>query len=225
MAPPGAVSLRHLLGHASVNGPPNLLTHPCATFSQRFPPHSCPFAMSLDDDLSELLRLFLKPGDWFALIVCAGLGFAAGYYVHADHYAIVVSMLAAYHLFLLWLVLTSEKTVETMRPFLYTASIHLACVAVIVSIGVGGGRIVPHFDFICCGIAILAFFERDWLFQPIGVSAPVTGEPDDPVLSSAEEYQKWQTYLGRQRNNPDFDGPLKDQFEHWLQERRKSRVE
>jgi len=180
--------------------------------------------MSLDDDLSELLWWFLKPGDWFALIVCAGVGFAAGYYVRADRYAIFVSMLAAYHLFLLWLLLTSEKTVETMQPLLYTASIHVACVAVIVSIGVGGGRIVPHFDFICCGIAILAFFERDWLFQPIGVSESITGEADDPVLSSAEEYQEWQAYLARQHNNPDFDNARKVHFEEWLRERRSTRA-
>ena len=181
--------------------------------------------MSLDDDLQEVLWWFLKPGDWFALIVCVGLGYAAGYFAPVGRYAIFVAMLAAYHLFLVWLLLTSEKTLETMRPLLYTASIHLACVAVIVSIGVGGGLFVPHFDFVCCGIAILAFFERDWLFQPIGTTAPVIGEPDDPVLSSAEEYQEWREYLARQRNNPDFDGPLKDQFEHWLQERRRARTQ
>lgn len=59
-----------------------------------------------------------------------------------------------------------KNKLEIVRPFVYAAMIHLACLVVVVCLG-SGRLIVPHFDLVCCGVAVLAFFEREWLFQSV----------------------------------------------------------
>lgn len=115
-------------------------------------------------DLLDLLRWFMKIGDWLALIAAAAIGLLAGLFVPPGWWSILASMLISYHLFLGWLVLTAEKKMELVRPLGYPVTIHVACLVVIASIGMARS-IVPHFEVFCCGVAVLALFERDWLFQ------------------------------------------------------------
>ena len=122
-------------------------------------------------DLLDLLWWFMKTGDWLALIVCAALGFLAGHFVPAGWWSIFVSMLISYHLFLGWLVFSAERKMEMARPLSYPAIIHLTCLMLIVLIG-AARFIVPHFEVFCGGVAVLAFFERDWLFQTAKAAAP-----------------------------------------------------
>lgn len=122
-------------------------------------------------DLLDLLLWFMKTGDWLALIVSAVMGYLAGHFVPAGWWPIFVSMFVSYHLFLGWLVLSAEKRMEIARPLSYSAIIHLTCLVLIVSIG-AARFIVPHFEVFCCGVAVLAFFERDWLFQTAKATVP-----------------------------------------------------
>jgi hypothetical protein len=118
------------------------------------------------DDLLDLLFLFIKPSDWLALIVAAGIGYFAGSLAPAGWLSILISMLLSYHLFLGWLVLRAGDDKQMARPSGSIAITHFVYLAVIVSLGMGR-KIVPHFDVVCCGVAVLAFFESDWLLQPI----------------------------------------------------------
>src|ERR1700722_1800311 len=115
-------------------------------------------------DLLDLLLWLIKTSDWLALIVAGAIGYAAGFLVPTGWWAILTSMLISYHVFLGWLVLTAKNKLEVVRPLSYAAMIHVACLIVIVSLG-SGRIIVPHFDLVCCGVAVLAHFERDWLLQ------------------------------------------------------------
>jgi len=123
------------------------------------------------DDPLDLLLWLIKTGDWVALIVAGGIGFAAGLFVPTGWWSIITSMLISYHLFLAWLVLTAKNKVEVVRPLSYAAMIHLTCLVLIVCLG-SGRLIVPHFDVVCCGVAVLAFFERNWLFQSVKAPTP-----------------------------------------------------
>lgn len=122
-------------------------------------------------DLLDLLRWFMKLSDWLALIVAVAIGFVLGIFVPAGWWSIFTSMLISYHLFLGWLVFTAEKKMEMVRPFSYPATIHLACLVVIISMGTAR-FIIPHFEVLCGGVAVLALFERDWLFQTAKATVP-----------------------------------------------------
>ena len=118
------------------------------------------------DDLLDLLLWLMPVSDFLVLIVACAIGYLAGFFVPAGWCSIFTSMLLSYHLFLGWLVSTAATKMEIVRPLSYPAAIHLACLVVIAFIGTGR-MFVPHFDVVCCGVAVLAFFERNWLFQPI----------------------------------------------------------
>jgi hypothetical protein len=124
-------------------------------------------------DLLDLLLWLIKTTDWLALIVAGAIGYAAGLLAPTGWWSILTSMLISYHVFLGWLVLTAKNKLEVVRPISYAAMIHVACLVVIVSLG-SGRIIVPHFDLVCCGVAVMAYFERDWLFQ-----APKTTVPSE----------------------------------------------
>ena len=171
-------------------------------------------------DLLDLLLWFIKGRDWLALICACGIGFVAGHFVPTGWWSLCASMLVSYHLFLGWLLLTASNKVETMRPLSYSLAIHLSCLVVILFIGMGR-LLVAHFDVICCGVAVFAFFERDWLFQPVGT--PPMDDENDTVASSAEEYQEWLQHLAKQGADArDSNGSRKEEFEWWLQARRAS---
>lgn len=116
-------------------------------------------------DLLDLLLWVMPISDWLALIVACASGYLAGNFVPAGWCSIFTSMLLSYHLFLGWLVSTAATKMEIVRPLSYPAAIHLTCLVVIVSIGTGR-MFVPHFDLVCCGVSVLALFERDWIFRP-----------------------------------------------------------
>ena len=122
-------------------------------------------------DLLDLLGWFMDMGDWLALIAAGAIGYLAGLFVPAGWGSILTSMLLSYHLFLGWLVLTAKKRMQIIQPISYPAMTHLVCLFLIVCLG--AGRIfVPHFDVVCCGVGVLAFFERDWLFESTRATAP-----------------------------------------------------
>ncbi|HEV2471206.1 MAG TPA: hypothetical protein VGS41_00975 [Chthonomonadales bacterium] len=169
-------------------------------------------------DLACLLWYFLKGGDWFALLVSGGLGYLAGHYVPQGWPSILTTMLVSYHLFLIWLLLTSDKDLEAMSSLGYAASIHLACMVVIVALG-SGRLLVPHFDLVCAGIAVLAFFERSWIFEPRQAAIP---EAEEPVASSAQEYREWLAHVAEESpQDAALHGSRKQEFEEWLRARRR----
>ncbi len=167
--------------------------------------------------MDDILFWFMSGSDWFALICAVGLGFGAGFLAPQGWWSVYVSILVSYHLFLAWLLLTAKKPVETMRPLVYSAAIHICCLVVILAAG-AGRLFVPHFDLLCCAVAVFAFFERDWLFQPTADGVP---DAEDTVASSAEEYQEWLRHLAKEGSRAsESTESRKDEFEKWLRIRR-----
>lgn len=170
-------------------------------------------------DLLEILFCFISWGDWLALFVSGCLGYLAGYYMPHGWPSILTTMLVSYHLFLVWLLFNAKHGLQTIKSFGYVASIHLACLVVIVSLG-SGQLVVPHFDWVCTGIALLAYFERGWLFEP---RYAVAAEAEEPIASSEEEYHEWLEYSARQGSAASGPGnSRKLEFEQWLRARRRA---
>jgi hypothetical protein len=112
----------------------------------------------------ELLMLLLRGKDLAALICAGALGYLAGRLVPSGWPSICISILLSYHLFLAWLLLTSECKVAISLSAVESLGTHLACLAIVLSLGMGR-LFIPFFDVVCCFFAGLAFFERDWLFR------------------------------------------------------------
>jgi hypothetical protein len=109
--------------------------------------------------------LGLEPKDMIALAVCNVLGFLAGLLIPDPTWALYVSILLAYHLFLGWLVISGEREGGLSMPIFPTVLTHLACAFLIVAIGLGRHHI-PFFSIARYGIVAIAIFERKWLFTP-----------------------------------------------------------
>lgn len=117
-------------------------------------------------DLLDVLLWLIKTTDWLALIGAGAIGYLAGLLVPPGWWSVFISMFVSYHLFLGWLVLTAKGKMQFVRPLIYPATTHLVCLVLILSLG-SARFLVPHFDVVCCAVAVLAFFERDWLFQRV----------------------------------------------------------
>ena len=168
-------------------------------------------------DFLDILFFFIKLGDFLALLVCAALGYLAGLYVPHGWPSILTTMLVSYHLFLAWLVLSADKDLETIRSLGYAASIHIACMVLIVALG-SGRLFIPGFNLICTAIALLAYFERGWIFEPRRAEIP---EAEEPIASSGEEYRAWLAHVAEEGpQDSGLHGSRKQEFEEWLRARR-----
>jgi hypothetical protein len=169
--------------------------------------------------------LGLEGKDIVAFMFASLLGFLAGTLVPAGWWAVYASILVSYHVFLAWLVLTADHEVGvSLRPA-STIVTHLACLAVVLPLGMGQ-HFIPFFGLFRYTIAALAIFERGWLFS--GNSS----RPKNPDLSSntpivnstSEDYQEWLSYLAEQKPaSRKLGTSLKAEYEQWLLTRPQSR--
>jgi hypothetical protein len=162
-------------------------------------------------------------------IICSVLGFLAGHYLPGA-WSVFVSILVSYHLFLLWLVLTAEHETGFSLPIGSTILTHTACLALVVTMGIGR-NIIPFFWLIRYCIPALAPFECNWLFSgekrknkkdELRASQPIAINILEEA--TAEDDQAWLQYLATR--NPKYRKPgltIKDEYEQWLAARIKKR--
>ncbi|HUD73695.1 MAG TPA: hypothetical protein VMQ76_01385 [Terracidiphilus sp.] len=171
------------------------------------------------DDVKQGLRLLIY-------VLCAALGYLAGHLFLTGDWAVFVSILVSYHLFLGYLVLTAEHKTGFSLPVGSTILTHSACLVIIVCLGIGG-RYVPFFGLIGLFVPALAPFECEWLFS--------TGKPEQVVKASApvntafaeanrEDYAEWMAFVVKQKSPfPRPGNSLPAEYERWLNARNKSR--
>ena len=162
--------------------------------------------------------LNLKGVDIAAFFVASLVGYFVGALMPAGPWALYTTILVSYHLFLIWLVIAAEHRTGLSLPVVSTALTHLACLAVILPLGMAG-QYMPFFSVFRYGIAALALFESGWLFS--GKNKEEASVPFVPVASStADDYQEWTRFLAQQK--PSFNKPgtsMKAEYEKWLQAR------
>jgi len=154
------------------------------------------------------------------------LGFLVGTLMPQGSWAIFTSILVSYHLFLAWLIVLDDHKTGVSLPIVSTIITHLACLVVILPLGMGR-HYIPFFGIFRYTIAALAIFENKWLFsqesaQRTQQAAPTT---TTAVVDTAEDYRDWLQHLAQQKpgsRNP--RSSLKAEYEQWLLARAKSRL-
>jgi hypothetical protein len=157
-------------------------------------------------------------------VVSTIVGYLLGHFLPGA-WAIFVSLLVSYHLFLAWLVFSADHETGFSLPIGSTILTHLACLMVLIGIGIGR-HYVPLFGLIRYFIPALAPFECTWLFSG-GRKKEVTANDlaTSPIINtSAQDHEEWLSYVARQR--PPFPRPgtsLKAEYERWLLARAQAR--
>jgi hypothetical protein len=178
-----------------------------------------------------LVKVF-KPADLIAFFACAFLGFFVSTILPAGPWAVFGSMLVFYHLFLTWLIIDADRKVGLSLPIALAIVTHLACLAVVITYGMGRD-VVPFFGFLRYGIASIAVFERKWLFnesrkkeEKAPIAAPVSATAAATLATaSADDYDAWVQHLATR--NPLSRKPgmsVQDEYEQWLLARAKKRA-
>jgi hypothetical protein len=169
----------------------------------------------------------LEGPDAAAFTVACILGFFAGRVVPAGAWSNNVTILVSYHLFFAWLLVSAEKKTGIFPPITSIIVTHLACIAIVLPLAIGGRRL-RFFSVFRYGIASLALFERGWLFsgktgEPKREQIP-TPTPAVVVASTADDFQEWQRYLAQQKpGSRKMGSSLKTEYEQWLLARAKDR--
>ncbi|HEY4382176.1 MAG TPA: hypothetical protein VGN01_17640 [Acidobacteriaceae bacterium] len=170
--------------------------------------------------MSLLVWLDLRGMDIAAFVLMDILGYLVGTMVPPGTAAVLTSILVSYHLFLAWLVFTSDRRATVAFPIFLTLATHAACLALIIPIGVAG-QVIPLFGLFRFLIAAFAVFERGWLFRADVVEHEPERVPEAPVIASTpEDFAAWQQYLAQQKPGSRPHGvSIKAEYEQWVRAR------
>jgi hypothetical protein len=165
--------------------------------------------------------------------ISAGVGYLLGHYLPAP-WGTYASILISYHIFLGWCVFSADHEKGFSLPIGETILTHLACLMVVVGLGIGRNYI-PFFGLIRYCIPALAPFECTWLFSggrtnkevPLTAEAVATAAENAAAAdaATASDYDEWLHHVARQK--PPFPKPgssLKVEYERWLVARARSRT-
>lgn len=174
-----------------------------------------------------MMGLMKLEGPDIAAYVLAGLaGYATSTLIPDADVSVFVSILVAYHLFLLWLLISQSEKTGLAMPLWATALTHAACMVVVITPATMLGRSGLTFGLFRYGIAGLALFERNWLFSKEQRMHRSTGEetaatPEGPRLpNTAEDELAWLEYLRNRRPGMTRAGTsIQDEHEAWLRAR------
>jgi hypothetical protein len=146
-------------------------------------------------------------------------------------WALSVSVLVSYHLFLVWLLLTADHEVGFSMPVFSSILTHLACLAVVV-VMILGRHVIPFYSILRYCIPGMAPFERDWLFK---ANKKKKDEPQPSVLDPAtaavyaatigDDYEAWNQHLASR--NPLSRKPgasIKEEHDAFMAARVKARA-
>jgi hypothetical protein len=182
--------------------------------------------------------LGLEGIDLFAFVVSNLIGFLAGLYFMPNFaVSFFAAILISFHLFLAWLVITAKHESGISLPIITTILTHLACLVVVVAIGIG--RHIPFFGIIRYCVPVIAIFERNWLFKgtkkgnakgaqvPKGEAERKAAAVANAVAAAAtvDDYQEWLKYLAQPNRPPRKPGTsVQDEYKQWLVARAKAKV-
>ena len=159
--------------------------------------------------------------DVVAFVAACLIGYGVGTFLPDGAWHAYASVLLAYHLFLFWLVITSEEDAGLSFHPASTLLTHGAFLGTVIAI-LMARRYIPFFSFFGMGIASLAYFEKIWLFGGERNRAKAMQERTGVavVRSSANDYQEWTKHLAQRKASSVIHGSsLKDEYEQWVKAR------
>jgi hypothetical protein len=168
--------------------------------------------------------LKLEPADFVAFVAASLLGYFAGTLASDSTWAIYISILVSYHLFLLWLVLSGEQRAGVALTPFSTLITHLACMILIAPVVLT--RNLAVFGVFRFGIAGFAVFERAWLFSASHAQPRREKVSTSPIVMNAtgEDFEAWCQHLAQRKATQRKAGmSVREEYERWLHARARSR--
>jgi len=178
----------------------------------------------LEDRADYELGRYVETKDFVVFMLACELGWIASKFVPPGTLADYTSILVAYHLFLVWLVISAVGETGVSLPVGSTILIHLACLAIALFLAMAQ-HFVPFFGIIRFSVALIAIFERGWLFSGKISKPKVQDLPDTSPKATAtpKEYEEWLKYLAQRKHVIRAPGDsLKAEYEQWLLARRRA---
>jgi hypothetical protein len=113
--------------------------------------------------MSLLRFLDWKQEDIVAFVMSGVLGYLVGASLSVYSWHGYVGALVAYHIFLGWLLFSADGRNRPVLSTVGTIVTHLACLAVVISL-VSLRTHSVIWLYMRYGVALLAFFEKEWVF-------------------------------------------------------------
>lgn len=180
-------------------------------------------------------RLLTMGGvDLLVFVAACLLGLTVQVYLPNEPWSTGIGVLVAYHLFLAWLLISSDQGVPLGKNTFSTITTHLACMAVAYSCAWSAQEVgnyaffalIPGFRFLGFFITLLAFHEQRWLLTGQTKSAqpeqPAAPAPD--MTLTGEDYEEFLRYLATR--NPMSVPPgtsVTTEYTQWRRARARSR--
>lgn len=169
--------------------------------------------------------------------ICSMAVYFAGSLLTMRDWTTLIWILVAYHAILVWRVMTAEHKTGLSLPIGSTIVTHLACLAVVVGIGLGR-HYVPFLGLVRYFIPGIAPFECKWLFsgetqkkeKPAPVLAPAAASAAAEVAAvkeavTGDDYEAWLQYIAHRKPAPRKPGTtVKDEYDQFMVARAKARA-
>jgi hypothetical protein len=155
-------------------------------------------------------------------ILCSLVGYLLAQFLPDGALAVYAPMMIAYHLFLVFLVVTTVQDKGVSLSPVPAVLTHGACLALLV-VFAEARTFIPYFSIIRFFTPGIAVFETSWLFSGKGKKAQVAVDTSEPMAGTAEDYEDFILYL-RQNERP-FSKPgrsVKEEYKFWLAYRAKN---
>ncbi len=155
-------------------------------------------------------------------ILCSLVGYLLAQFLPDGALAVYAPMMIAYHLFLVFLVVTTVQDKGISISPVSAVITHFACLALLV-VFAEARAYIPYFSIIRFFTPGIAAFEAAWLFTGKGKKAQVAADTGEPMGGTAEDYEDFILYL-RQNERP-FSKPgrsVKEEYKFWLAYRSKN---
>jgi hypothetical protein len=183
--------------------------------------------------MSLFAMLGLGRIDYVVFIVCNLVGYGTTLFLPPGPWTPYIPILVSYHLFLAWLVIAADHETGLSMPIISTILTHLACIAIVVVLGLGR-NVIPFYGIIRYCIPALAPFERTWLFSGGRKKKEVALSPEEAEAAkataavssaaTADDYEAWLIHLQQRNPNSVKAGvSIKDEYDQFMVARAKNR--
>ncbi|HUA93198.1 MAG TPA: hypothetical protein VL991_11545 [Terracidiphilus sp.] len=155
-------------------------------------------------------------------ILCGLVGYLLAQFLPDGALAVYAPMMIAYHLFLLFLVVTTVQDKGFSLSPVPMILTHVSCLALLV-IFAEARAYIPYFSIIRFFTPGIASFEAAWLFAGKGKKVKAAVDTSDPMDGTGQDYEDFILYL-RQNERP-FSKPgrsVKEEYKFWLAYRAKN---
>jgi len=156
-----------------------------------------------------------------ALIVAILTGWVISQYLLAGASGAYVSVLFAYHFFLVFLIAYMDWSGGLKLPVQQAVIVHSAILIVLLGF-IAVRSYIPAFGLVSSFVPAIAFLEVEWIFGKQKKQQESATAPALPYKASQDDYSEFLHYLKRPVRRFAKPGrPVQEEYSLWLEERNK----